>query len=63
MRDFPGRPVVKTSSGQSSTARGEGSIPGQGTKILHSIKPKKNEEEEKEWRNMGLLFHKVGKEV
>ena len=31
--DFPGGPVVKT---HASTARGEGSIPGWGTKILHA---------------------------
>ena len=36
-RDFPGGPVVKTSS---SSAGGAGSSPGQGAKILHAAGPK-----------------------
>ena len=36
-RDFPGGPVVKTSS---SNAGGAGSIPGQGVEIPHAWRPK-----------------------
>ena len=42
--DFPGSPLVKTSP---SSIRGAGSIPGQGTKILHASHP-------------GQLKHKTG---
>ena len=34
--DFPGSPVVKTSP---SNAGGAGSIPGQGAKIPHALRP------------------------
>ena len=37
-RDFPGSPVVKSSS---SNAEGTGSIPGRGAKIPHVSWPKK----------------------
>ena len=37
-RDFPGRPVVNISP---SKARGVGSIPGWGAKILYASWPKK----------------------
>ena len=37
-RDFLGSPVVKTSS---CSIRGAGSIPGQGTRILHASHPGK----------------------
>ena len=41
-RDFPGGPVVKTLCCllpvvEMSAERGAGSIPGQGTKILHAV--------------------------
>ena len=35
--DLPGSPVVKTLYFQ---CRGQGSIPGQGSKILHAMEPK-----------------------
>ena len=37
MSDFPGCPVVKTST---SNSGGAGSIPGQGAKIPHASQPK-----------------------
>ena len=37
-REFPGRPVVRT---QCFHCHGPGSIPGQGTKIMHATQPKK----------------------
>ena len=39
---FPGSPVVKTSP---SNAGGEGSVPGQGTKIPHTLQPKNPKQE------------------
>ena len=36
-RDFPGSPVVKTSA-----FNAEGSIPGLGTKSLHAMQPRNN---------------------
>ena len=44
-RDFPGGPVVKILS---SSAKGMGSIPGQGAKISHSSQPKKKTKHETE---------------
>ena len=40
-RDFPGGPVVKNSP---SIARGESLIPGQGAKIPHTSRPKKQKQ-------------------
>ena len=42
--DFPGGAVVKTASFH---CRGHGFDPGQGTKILHTVKPKKKKEKKK----------------
>ena len=47
-RDFPGSPVVKTSS---SNAGGAGSIPGQGAKIPHASGPKNQNIKQKQYCN------------
>ena len=47
-RDFPGGPMVKTSS---SKAGGEGSIPGRGAKIPHALWPKKQNIKQKQYCN------------
>ena len=43
--------VVQWLGLQASTAGGIGSIPGQGTKILHATQPKKKKREEREHTN------------
>ena len=48
IRDFPGGPVVKTSS---SNARGEGSIPGWGARIPHASRPKNQNIKQKQYCN------------
>ena len=48
MRDLLGGPVVKTSP---STAKGMGSIPGQGAKISHASGPKNQEVKQKQYCN------------
>ena len=47
-RDFPGGPVVKTSS---FNAGGVGSIPGQGAKTLHALRPKNQNIKQKQYCN------------
>ena len=46
--DFPGSPVVKTSS---SNAGGTGSIPGRGAKIPHALRPKNQNIKQKQYCN------------
>ena len=46
--DFPGGPVVKTST---SNARGAGSIPGQGARIPHALQPKNQNIKQKQYCN------------
>ena len=58
IQDFPGSSMVKTPHFH---FRGHGSIPGQETKILHTMKQKKEEEEEarkerKEGYDSRLIF-------
>ena len=50
-RDFPGGPVVMTPAGN---AGGMGSIPGQGTKILHVARHSKNRKK-KVWPFLSAL--------
>ena len=47
-RDFPEGPVVKTSP---SNAGGAGSIPGQGDKIPHALRPKNQNIKQKQYCN------------
>ena len=47
-RDFPGGPVVGSSP---SNAGGSGSIPGQGPKIPHALRPKKQNIKQKQYCN------------
>ena len=48
MGDFPGGPVVKTSS---SNVGGVGSIPGWGAKIPHALQPKNQNIKQKQYCN------------
>ena len=48
MGDFPGGPVVKTST---SNAGGAGSIPGQGAEIPHASLPKNQNIKQKQYCN------------
>ena len=48
VRDFPGRPVVKTSP---SSAGGSGSIPGRGAKILRATPGKNQNINQKQYCN------------
>ena len=49
LRDFPGDPVVKTST--SNAGGWAGSIPGQGTKITYALWPKNNNVKQKQYCN------------
>ena len=51
MLDFPGGPVVKTSS----TAVGSGSIPGQGTKIPHAMHCGQKKKKKREKRYVYII--------
>ena len=54
--DFPGGPVVKTSA---SRAEDVGLIPGQGAKILHTLKPKNQSIKQKQYYNKCIKTFKV----
>ena len=54
--DFPGGPVVKTSP---SSAEDVGLIPGQGAKILHTLRPKNQSIKQKQYYNKFIKTFKV----
>ena len=58
-RDFPGGPVVKTLP---SNAETEGLIPGQGTKILQALWPKKKKKKYQKHKKQKQCYNKFNKD-